>query len=102
MNSEYQTPPSRPSDIWIPSQNIGFAPYSSIKEVARKTLIWSELDLEPLLLKSDLLNWESSEIDILGNPGVTHSVPMQWVRNGSRLGYRGWKIDSLLDLQEMV
>ena len=40
---------------------------------------------------------------ILGNRGVTHSVPtalnavgtewvtsMQWVRNGSRLGYRGW------------
>ena len=31
---------------------------------------------------------------ILGNPGVTHSVPtafirMQWVRNGSRLGYQG-------------
>ena len=29
---------------------------------------------------------------ILGNPGVIHSVPtafLQWVRNGSRLGYRG-------------
>ena len=27
---------------------------------------------------------------ILGNPGVTHSTHcIQWVRNGSRLGYRG-------------
>ena len=28
----------------------------------------------------------------LGNPGVIHSIPtafMQWVWNGSRLGYRG-------------
>ena len=34
--------------------------------------------------------------DILGNPGVIYSVPtafMQWVRNGSRLGYQGWHKD---------
>ena len=35
---------------------------------------------------------QSLHFSIIGNPGVNHSVPtawwMQWVRNGSRLGYR--------------